>query len=261
MTQELVKFVNDDLNASIRTMLDENGEPLFCLKDLCNALEIEQITRVKERLDNEVISTHPIPDALGRMQQTYFVNEDGMYDVMLDSRKPEAKRFRKWITSEVLPSIRKTGSYSLQVLKDEIVLPKTYLEALKELVVKEEQNQLLLQQNNEQASQIKEMQPKVDIYERFLECKNSIDFSEFSAILSSNKFDIGRNRILKHLKEDKIFQRNNTPYQQYRNLGLFEVIMVETDIGWKPKTLITSKGMKYVYDLLVKKFRRRKSLV
>ena len=85
-------------------------EPLFCLADICRVLEL-QPSAVMRRLDDGVTSNHPIPDNLGRIQQANFVNEDGLYDVILDSRKPEAKAFRKWITSEVLPAIRKDGGY------------------------------------------------------------------------------------------------------------------------------------------------------
>lgn len=88
------------------------GNPLFCLADVCKALDL-QASAVIRRLDDGVISSHPISDSLGRQQVANFVSEDGLYDVILDSRKPEAKTFRKWITSEVLPSIRKTGRYSL----------------------------------------------------------------------------------------------------------------------------------------------------
>lgn len=86
--------------------------PLFCLVDVCKVLELGNPSQVKTRLDDEVISNEVIPDSLGRQQEMTFINEDGLYDVILDSRKPQAKAFRKWITSEVLPSIRKTGSYS-----------------------------------------------------------------------------------------------------------------------------------------------------
>lgn len=86
--------------------------PLFCLADVCKALEL-QASAVIRRLDDGVITSHPISDSLGRLQVANFVSEDGLYDVILDSRKPEAKVFRKWITSEVIPSIRKTGGYSL----------------------------------------------------------------------------------------------------------------------------------------------------
>ena len=84
--------------------------PLFCLMDICKALGLTQ-GHVRERLDDGVVSTEHISDSLGREQLANFVNEDGLYDVILDSRKPEAKKFRKWVTSEVLPSIRKSGGY------------------------------------------------------------------------------------------------------------------------------------------------------
>ena len=84
--------------------------PLFCLADVCKALNLSQ-GHVRERLNDGVVSTEPITDSLGRTQQANFVNEDGLYDVILDSRKPEAKAFRKWVTSEVLPLIRRTGGY------------------------------------------------------------------------------------------------------------------------------------------------------
>lgn len=84
--------------------------PLFCLMDICKALGLTQ-GHVRERLDDGVVSTEPISDSLRREQLANFVNEDGLYDVILDSRKPEAKKFRKWVTSEVLPSIRKSGGY------------------------------------------------------------------------------------------------------------------------------------------------------
>lgn len=97
----------------IRTVINEQDEPFFCLADVCKALDLTA-GKVAQRLDDDVLSKHPIVDNLGREQQALFVNEDGLYDTILDSRKPEAKNFRKWITSEVLPSIRKTGSYSTE---------------------------------------------------------------------------------------------------------------------------------------------------
>ena len=89
--------------------------PLFCLADVCKSLELHSNV-VRQRLTDDVCSTYPIVDSIGRTQQATFITEDGLYDVILDSRKPEAKAFRKWVTSEVLPSIRKTGSYSIKNL-------------------------------------------------------------------------------------------------------------------------------------------------
>ena len=87
--------------------------PLFVLTDVCKVLEIGNARQVKTRLEDGVISNDIILDSLNRKQEVTVINEDGLYDVILDSRKPQAKRFRKWVTSEVLPSIRKTGSYSI----------------------------------------------------------------------------------------------------------------------------------------------------
>lgn len=108
--ENAILIFTSEMFGTIRTMVDENGEPLFCLKDVCMALLLEgkQVTR---RLDDGVVSKHPIRDALGRHQMATFVNEDGLYDTILESRKAEARSFRKWITAEVLPQIRKTGGY------------------------------------------------------------------------------------------------------------------------------------------------------
>lgn len=88
-----------------------SSNPLFCLADLCKAIGISDVSRCASRLDDDVRQTHPIKDRMGRMQQATFVTEAGMYDVILRSDAPTAKPFRKWVTSEVLPSIRKSGSY------------------------------------------------------------------------------------------------------------------------------------------------------
>lgn len=93
------------------TIIENEGEPTFSLKDVCGILEIGNPSDVKNRLEDGVVSIEVIQDRLGRKQKATFINEDGLYDVILDSRKPEAKQFRKWITSEVIPSIRKTGGY------------------------------------------------------------------------------------------------------------------------------------------------------
>ncbi len=104
--------------------------PTFCLADICRALEIGNPSDVKNRLDKGVVSIETL-HTTGGMQKMTFVNEDGLYDVILDSRKPEAKKFRKWITSEVIPSIRKTGSYSVKPITALTALEQT-LAVLKE---------------------------------------------------------------------------------------------------------------------------------
>lgn len=128
MANQIVIFNNPQFG-EIRTA-GTSDNPLFCLADVCRVLDL-QPSRVKDRLGDGVISSNPIPDSLGRMQNTNFVNEDGLYDVILDSRKPEAKVFRKWVTSDVLPTIRKTGGYitTTSEMSDTEILAKAVLVA------------------------------------------------------------------------------------------------------------------------------------
>lgn len=89
-------------------------EPLFCLVDVCKAIGIKDVSRCASRLDDDMRLTHPIVDSLGRTQQATFVTESGLYDVIIRSDSEMAKPFRKWITSEVLPSIRKTENTPIE---------------------------------------------------------------------------------------------------------------------------------------------------
>lgn len=136
MVTKKAEVYNNPQFGEIRTVTDESGEPWFCLTDICEALGLTA-KGVKQRLDDEVISNYPITDTLGREQQALYVNEDGLYDTILESRKPEAKIFRKWITSEVLPSIRKTGQYAVKPLT-----PAQQLLANAQMLVEMEQRQL-----------------------------------------------------------------------------------------------------------------------
>lgn len=104
-----IQLFNHPAFGAIRTAGTPDN-PVFCLADVCRAVELDP-GQVSRRLSDGVCSKHPISDSLGREQVANFVNEDGLYDVILDSRKSEARAFRKWITSEVLPAIRRTGGY------------------------------------------------------------------------------------------------------------------------------------------------------
>ena len=135
----------------MRVIVQENGEPLFCLADVCNILEL-QSSAVIRRLEEGVTSNHPLPTN-GGIQQLTFVNEEGLYDVILGSRKESTKPFRKWVTSEVLPSIRKTGSYSVKPMSQaELLLQQAQI--LVDLERKQNEQQLQLQQLSEKTDKI-----------------------------------------------------------------------------------------------------------
>lgn len=149
-----IQIFNNPQFGEIRTA-GTSENPLFCLSDLCKCLGLSA-KGVNQRLSKEVISNYPLQTA-GGIQQALFVNEDGLYDVILDSRKPEARAFRKWVTSEVLPSIRKTGSYSH-------INPADYTrQDLADLILESEQD--LQAQDKviaEQKDKIKELEEKLE---------------------------------------------------------------------------------------------------
>lgn len=155
------KIFNSPAFGQVRTA-GTPEQPLFCLVDVCRALGLDS-SQVVKRLDDGVVSIHPMPDSRNRIQQTNFVNEDGLYDVILDSRKPEAKEFRKWITSEVLPSIRKTGGYiaTQEGDTDAEIMAKALLVAQKTI---EERGKRIsaLQAENEK------MLPKARVYDQII---------------------------------------------------------------------------------------------
>lgn len=106
---DLEIFKNEEFG-EIRTVM-KDGEPMFCLADICKVLDLEQVSRVKQRLKADGVTTSKVIDRLGREQDATFINEANLYKTIFQSRKESAERFTDWVTTEVLPSIRKTGSY------------------------------------------------------------------------------------------------------------------------------------------------------
>src|SRR5690554_4070480 len=98
-------------NNAVRTVMVD-GDPWFVAKDVCVVLGLSNITESLKRVSKDDFSSAEVTDAIGRKQLTYIVNEYGIYDLVFESRKPEAKVFKRWVTHEVLPSLRKTGQYS-----------------------------------------------------------------------------------------------------------------------------------------------------
>lgn len=229
---ELKIFENEQFG-QVRIAMDENGEPIFCLADLCLVLDLTP-SKVAQRLGEDVLSKYPLLTA-GGIQQANFVNEDGLYDVILDSRKPEAKKFRKWITSEVLPSIRKTGSYSVQ--------PKlpSYAEALRQLADKVEENERLQLEN-------KEMKPKAEFFDTVADSKTAISMNDVAKVLGIK--GMGRNNLFEFSRNEKILMSNNVPFQIYVDRGYFRVIEQKYMKNGEPcmniKTLVYQKGVDFI---------------
>lgn len=157
-------------------------KPLFCLADVCKALDL-QPSAVMRRLDDGVISSNPISDSLGRQQVANFVNEDGLYDVILDSRKPEARQFRKWVTSDVLPSIRRTGGYiaTNTEMSDAEILAKAVLVAQTTINNRNERIKQLEAENAGQKTLIAQMQKGNDYLNTILQSKGTLATTQVAA--------------------------------------------------------------------------------
>jgi prophage antirepressor-like protein len=148
MSTKIQIFNNPQFGEVRVTEID--GNPLFCLPDLCKILGLDA-SQVIKRLEDGVVTMHPIQDAMGRVQNTNFVTEDGLYDTILDSRKPEAKQFRRWVTREVLPAIRKTGGYITSCPDDtpELIMARAVIVA-NDAIERQKQRIRTLEKENEQ---------------------------------------------------------------------------------------------------------------
>lgn len=216
----------------VRT-IQKDGEPWWVLKDVCNVLDISQAVRVAERLDEDEVSQTHIADSLGRRQETYIVNESGLYNVILRSDKPEAKPFRKWVTSEVLPSIRKNGGY---IANQENLTPEQIVA-----------NALIVAQNiiSQKDKQIEQMKPKAEFFDAVADSRTAISMNEVSKVLGIKGY--GRNNLFEFLRNNGILDRWNVPYQRYIDCGWFRVIEQKYTRHGEPcvttKTLVYQNGV------------------
>ena len=137
--RNLTIFKNEDFG-DIRTTLVDN-QPYFCLADVCRILDIKNVSDCKDRLKKDGVVNNDVIDSLGRRQVANFINESNLYKCIFQSRQPYAEKFQDWVTEEVLPEIRKTGSYSL--------VPKSYAEALRLYADEVEQRELMQKQRDE----------------------------------------------------------------------------------------------------------------
>lgn len=223
-----------------------NGEPIFNLLSICRMLNIiNPHTSIDTKDEDYVIMV-----SNSKLGFTYFRNlanrgelfltEAGLYRLLLRSNKTEAEKFSKWVTKEVLPSIRKTGSYQVE---QKPAIPQTYAEALLEA------GRLALENEKLQAQAIKNA-PKVVAYDKLMDTHNSISVKEFGKIIG-----MGEKNLFKWLRESSYLMSDNKPYQRYIDRGYFEVVEKTCDIDESrsksyTQTLITPKGQGYLSNKL-----------
>lgn len=246
-----LQLFNSPEFGEVRVVMGANGEPKFCLVDVCKALGL-RAKHVVERLSDGVVSTDLTIDSLGREQTANFVNEDGLYDVILDSRKPKAKEFRRWITSEVLPSIRKTGGY-MTIREDETeeeLMARALAVAQATLARREERLRLLERENVELSDKVAEMKPKVDYCDKILNSPDPIIVTQISKDygMSPQEFNKRLHALGIQYKANKQWLL----YAKYQGMGYTDshTGLKKNSLGTWMATVWTQKGRLFLYNEL-----------
>lgn len=250
--ENAIQVFSSDRFGTIRTA-GTADEPLFCLVDLCKALALNS-GQVARRLDKGVLSKHPL-STTGGNQLGNFVNEDGLYDVILDSRKPEARAFRKWVTSEVLPSIHRSGGY--MVAKAEESPEEIMARALKiaDETVKRQQRQLesagtLIEV---QASRIRSLARYEEYSRRVRETQQTYTMTQVSEFLGfacvSDFMDWCIDGGILHRCNGMWMPTDGFAGRGYFSTRVFRRMVSPMEYEEKPYTVVTESGRMMLYDM------------
>ena len=249
-----LQIFNSEEFGEIRTITKDN-EPMFCLADVCKALEISNVGNVKQRLSEKGIHTADTPTK-GGLQKMIFINEANLYKTIFQSRKDSAERFTEWVTSEVLPSIRKNGGYiaGQETLSDEELLSKALMVAQRKI---EEKNNIIAMQD----SRIQGMIPKEIFADAVSASHTSILVGDLAKLICQNGVQIGQKRLFEWLRENNFLVKSGTsrnmPKQRYVEQGLFEVKESniqnpDGSVRITKTTKVTGKGQVYFVNKFLK---------
>ena len=242
-----VQVFSSNQFGEIRT-IERNGEPWFVAVDVCKALDVEP--SATRRIDeDEKITMRLTQGETNRTSETTVINEPGLYSLVLSSRKPEAKQFKRWITHEVIPSIRRNGGYiaGQETLSDEDLLSRALMVAQRK--IDEKTAQLAAAH-----AQIEAERPKVIFADAVSSSGTSILIRELAKLLTQNGYSTGERRLYEKLRSDGYLIKGgsdyNLPTQRSMNMGLFEIketvihdSMGNSKISRTPK--VTGKGQQY----------------
>ena len=225
----------------VRT-IQKDGEPWWVLKDVCEVLGLSSPHKVFDRLDEDEKGRNQIPTPGGAQAMT-VINESGLYNVILRSDKPEAKPFRKWVTSEVLPSIRKHGAYMTpETLEQAILNPDMMIKLCTALKDEQDKNKALQAVNSSLTVDNQIMKPKADYFDELVDRNLLTNFRE-----TAKQLQVKEKEFIRFLLEKKFIYRDKRgkiqPYAD-KNNGLFEVKEFSNEkTGFaSTQTLITPKG-------------------
>ena len=219
---EIQIFQNGDWQ--FRT-IKQDGNVWFVLKDVCDILGINNPTDVTKRLDNDEVDQIEVIDNLGRNQNTNIINESGLYNVILRSDKPQAKQFKKWVTSEVLPTIRKTGAYLTDSLVENLLAnPEAIGKFMLDYARVQKENKSLKGSVERVEKLANRLQPYADFAQTVLSEHGTacIKIIQFAKVINCN--GLGPNKLMKLLRDKGILYKvndYNIPKQYYLNMGYF----------------------------------------
>jgi anti-repressor protein len=236
-------------NHEVRSLLI-NSEPWFVGKDVAEVLGYAKpLNAIAQHVDKDDSLKQGLTDSLGRQQKTIFVNESGLYALIFGSKLESAQKFKRWVTSEVLPSLRKTGQYQVKELSGSELMAKALIEAQNVLAAKDKV--------------IEEMKPKVVFADAVATSHTSILVGELAKILKQNGIDMGQKRLFAWLREKGyLIKRQGTDYnmptQKAMELGLFEIkegsYVNGSGVNITTKTpKVTGKGQQYFINKFLAK--------
>ena len=269
-----IKIFENAQFGQIRTSVAENGEPLFCLADVCRVLDLSNPRDVKRRLNQRGVCTTDTPTYNQHgalvMQQLNFITEPNLYKCIFQSRKKEAEQFQDWVCGEVLPSIRKSGGYMVarvdetpdEIMARALIVAQETISRQKAAVAAAEKRATLLEATTKQMTvqingletQNKELLPGATFAKAVETSEHSILIGELARIIKQNGVEIGQNRLFQWLRENGFLCKKgewyNQPTQRAMEMGLFEI---KKTVITKPSgdslvtttTKVTGKGQIY----------------
>ena len=246
--EQIIKIFENEKFGRIRT-ITKDGEPWFVIADVCRALEIRNSRMVAGRLDRDELMSVKLTSG-GQRREMTVINESGLYAVIIRSDKPQAQSFRKWLTSEVIPTIRRTGGY----VSNEEMFIENYLPFLDEPYRDLFRIQMtIIGKLNER---IRHDQPLVEFANQVSNTNNLIDMNVMAKLARAENIPVGRNKLYGWLKGKGVLMANNLPYQAFIDRGYFSVkeSVFETATMTKTyqQTFVTGRGQQFVINLLKK---------
>lgn len=246
MTENAIKIFENEEFGQIR-IIEKDGEAWFVGKDVATALGYKEPTKAaREKVDVEDKGVSKIDTPSGT-QEMIIINESGLYSLVLSSKLPSAKKFKRWVTSEVLPSIRKHGAYMTpETLQAAILNPDTMIQLCQALKEEQEKRKAL-------EVKVEEDKPKVQFAEAVDSSPSSILVGTLAKLITQNGVKIGQNKLYEWMRQNGYLisqgSRHNEPTQKAMELGLFEVreqVYDRNGVNFVSKTtMVTGKGQQY----------------